>query len=213
MGQDTDSAAFDAFERQSSFSRRQWELLGAAVRLLDRVGISEFTMRGLADEIGLSPMAAYKHFENQRALQLELWRECQNHFYDRLLESTRDAADPAAGFLALCRAFAEYAVEYPYRSELLYNHPFVREIVEIAPLEEQRQSAWVFARELVERAQSAGLFRADQPADVLLLAAASQVRGLAATIIYARMAAFGDLSPAAMIDVSLGFIRDALIAR
>jgi AcrR family transcriptional regulator len=201
------------FERAPSFSRRQWQLLDAAMRLLDRVGISGFTMRSLADEVNLSPMAAYKHFENQRALQIELWRHCQNQFYDQLLHATSEATDPASGFLTFCRTFVAYGVEFPYRYELLYNHPFVREIREIPEMEELRQSVWDYARDLVDRARDAGLFRADMSTDQLLNAAGSQIRGLASVLIYQQAALGPDTDEHAMIDSGMAFLREGLMAR
>lgn len=201
------------FERQPSFSRRQWQLLDAAVRLLDRVGISGFTMRSLADETGLSPMAAYKHFENQKALQLELWRFCQNNLYDALLEATRDADDAAAAFLAVCEAFMRYAVTYPFRFELLYNHPFVREVQSIDTLEELRLSVWGFADELLRRAQDGGLFRSDIDSKLLLAAAAAQIRGLAAALVYADTGAVADVPTDVLIESGVSFVRSALLPR
>lgn len=203
----------DEFERQPSFSRRQWQLLDAAVRLLDRVGISGFTMRSLADETGLSPMAAYKHFENQKALQVELWRFCQNHSYDTLLEATAEASDPATAFLNLCDAFMRYAVQYPFRFEVLYNHPFVREVQEIESLRELRRSVWDFAGELLRRAQDAGLFRSDVPTQVLLTAASAQVRGLASSLVYKDTFASREVPTEELIASGVEFVRAALLPR
>lgn len=203
----------EEFDRQPSFTRRQWQLLDAAVRLLDRVGISGFTMRSLADETGLSAMAAYKHFENQRALQLELWRFCQNHSYDALLEAASDASDPATAFLDLCDAFMRYAVQYPFRFELLYNHPFVREVQSIDALEELRRSVWTFAHELVRRAQDSGLFRDDVSSEILLASAAAQVRGLAAGLVYSDTGPARDVPTEALIESGVGFVRAALLPR
>ncbi len=199
--------------QQPSYTRRQWRLIDAGMRLLDRVGISDFTMRSLADEIGLSPMAAYKHFENQRALQLELWRTCQVDFYDALLAATSDASDPATAFLVLCRRFVEYSMEHPFRYELLYNHPFVREVQRIPDLDELRHSVWLFAHDLLRRAVDAGFFRADIPSELLLVAAISQVRGLSSLLIYSRGLGGVEVSDAESIESGLKFIREALISR
>lgn len=201
------------FERQPSFSRRQWQLLEAAVRLLDRVGIHGFTMRSLADEVNLSPMAAYKHFENQRALQVEVWRHCQNDFYDRLLAATQEIPDGATAFLQFCRTFVEYAVEYPYRFELLYNHPFVREVREIPEMEELRQSVWDYARDLVNRARDTGMFRGDMSAELLLVAASSQIRGLASVLVYQHASIAPGIDTDEMITSGMAFLREGLMAR
>jgi AcrR family transcriptional regulator len=183
------------------------------MRLLDRVGIADFTMRALADEVGLSPMAAYKHFSNQRALQLELWRACQNHFYDALLEATEPHTDAGSAFLALCRAFMEYAVAYPYRYELLYNHPFAREVANEPELAELARSVWSHSHDLVRRAQTDGIFRTDVGSEVVLAAATNQVRGLASTMIFSMLSPFEDLDLEILIESGLAFIRDAIMPR
>jgi AcrR family transcriptional regulator len=40
-------------------------VLEAAVALADRIGLEAFSMRGLAQELGVVPMALYKHFANK----------------------------------------------------------------------------------------------------------------------------------------------------
>lgn len=201
------------FERQPSYSRRQWELVDAALRLLDRVGISGFTMRSLAEEINLSPMAAYKHFENQRALQFELWRACDDHFYDVVLSETRDVPNPASAFIALVQAFVDYALRYPYRYEFLFNHPFVREIQQSPDLEQRRRRLWSYALELVRRSQDIGLFRADIEDKLLLAAAYSQARGLASMIIYSGAPDDGEVDTRKYTTSGIRFIQEAIMAR
>jgi AcrR family transcriptional regulator len=44
------------------------EIIAAACRLINRVGVESFTMRALADELQFSPMAAYRHVSNKEEL-------------------------------------------------------------------------------------------------------------------------------------------------
>src|SRR5882724_10468761 len=44
------------------------EIVTAACRLINRVGVDSFTMRGLATELQFSPMAAYRHVNNKEDL-------------------------------------------------------------------------------------------------------------------------------------------------
>jgi AcrR family transcriptional regulator len=44
------------------------EIVAAALRVIDRVGVDAFTMRGLADELRFSTMAAYRHVSNKEEL-------------------------------------------------------------------------------------------------------------------------------------------------
>src|ERR1700722_14206509 len=43
-------------------------VLEAAVALADQIGLEAFSMRGLAQELGVVPMALYKHFANKDEL-------------------------------------------------------------------------------------------------------------------------------------------------
>jgi AcrR family transcriptional regulator len=213
MSQESDINTAEGFERAPSFSRRQWDLLDAALRLLDRNGLSEFTMRALADEVGLSPMAAYKHFDNQRALQLELWRECQNHLFDTLAAVADKQRDAASAFMAVASAFVDYAVTYPNRYAFLFSDPFVREAATVALIEDRRQEVWARLCGLVSDAQDARLFRDDQHAESLVVCTASLVRGLADNVLYARMLGLSDSAEQAMRESGIARLRDLLIAR
>jgi AcrR family transcriptional regulator len=43
-------------------------ILHAGLRLIDQLGLESFTMRKLAQELGVDPMSLYRHFENKDAL-------------------------------------------------------------------------------------------------------------------------------------------------
>jgi AcrR family transcriptional regulator len=43
-------------------------ILQASLRLIDQQGLEAFTMRKLAQELGVDPMSIYRHFENKEAL-------------------------------------------------------------------------------------------------------------------------------------------------
>src|ERR1700722_19931639 len=47
-------------------------VLEAAVALADQIGLEAFSMRGLAQELGVVPMALYKHFGNKDELLDEM---------------------------------------------------------------------------------------------------------------------------------------------
>lgn len=200
-------------DEPSRLSKRQLYLVEAAIRLLDEVGMAEFTMRGLAGEMGQSAMAAYKHFSNQKELQLELWRACQTHFFDALLTATSPAEEASAAFLELCRTFMEYAVEFPFRYELLYSHPFAREAEQVPELHALSRSVWAYAHDLVCRAQEDGTIRTDVSSTVVLAAATGQARGLATTMLFAAPTPFQSLPPEVLIESGLAFIRSAMVPR
>jgi AcrR family transcriptional regulator len=64
------------------------EVIAASLRLIERVGVRRFTMRGLADELSTAKMTPYYHIGNKETL-LEL---AANAMFDQLELPTPDAA-------------------------------------------------------------------------------------------------------------------------
>ena len=197
----------------SQLTARQKDLVQGAVRLLDRDGLDGFTMRSLATEIGLSPMAAYKHFDNQRELQLEVWSACMDALYQRTVEGTAAAADPAQAFLDLCREFVVYATTYPNRFELLFNHPFIREVRSETRLDGARYSVWELANSFISQAQEAGRFRRDVAASALAMAAYSMLHGLSYCLVSGRVRFTTAMEQDEAIRMGLMVIEDSLTKR
>ena len=54
------------------------KILRAAHKLFDREGDEALTMRRVADAVGITPMAIYRHFPNREALLKRLSDDCFN---------------------------------------------------------------------------------------------------------------------------------------
>lgn len=195
-------------------SRRQ-EFVDAAMRLLDREGINGFTMRSLAEELDppLSPMAAYKHFENQRELQLELWRAC----IVSLGASLSDAAatvprdgDGAKRMVEVARAFMDFALAFPKRFELLFNHPFITEVWQQSDIDAIREAVWSLSRSVIEDGQSSGSVRKDIGANELLAIVYAQVHGASALLASGRLQKQTGLDASTLRDMVLQVVNEYL---
>jgi TetR/AcrR family transcriptional regulator, tetracycline repressor protein len=100
-------------------------ILHAGLRLIDQQGLEAFTMRKLAQELGVDPMSLYRHFENKDALldgvAEVLWGEI-------------DLPGSETGWEALLRSFATslraLAHAHPHAYALLLN----RQILSLATL-------------------------------------------------------------------------------
>lgn len=73
-----------------------------ALRLADAEGLDSVTIRRLAQELGVSPMALYWHFKNKDELLLGI--------ADQVLAEVRPTRDPADPWLRQLRAMAESLV-------------------------------------------------------------------------------------------------------
>jgi len=82
------------------------KVVDAALALIDKTGADAITMRGLADAVGVTPMALYNHFSSKRALLSAVaesvisavefdgrqadWRDQVRHCFDVLRKLCRD---------------------------------------------------------------------------------------------------------------------------
>lgn len=201
-------------QRDKLRSERRAQMIDAAVRLLDRDRREGVSMRNLAQETGLSPMAAYQYFESQQALMLAVWefvmRDLTRSGIDAALPSLED---PAVGYLASFRAVLEYARAWPSRFELLFNDPIVHVVREHGQYDALRSELYLFTRELMVRARSQGVFRSDMSVEDLQLIATALMYGLGNNIVMQRDTRFFNTTAEASIATGMGFLRESIMAR
>ncbi len=170
----------------SRLSSRQQELIAAAVRLLDRKGIEGFTMRSLAAEVGMSAMAAYKHFENQHALQLELWRWCVQDFKKRLEKKVINAKNGNEAILLLGHLFIEYTIDVPQRARLLFLSSFIQDVWKDQASDLINAKTWGFAFSLFVRGYDDESVRQDLMPEALFASVYAQLIGTSVLILSGR---------------------------
>ena len=91
----------------------------AALKLFERGGADAVSMRRVADAVGITPMAIYRHFSSRDALLKQLSddsfqtnaREWQTH---------ADHTDPLQRLPALLMPYLDYALQHPH----LFDHAF-----------------------------------------------------------------------------------------
>jgi AcrR family transcriptional regulator len=101
----------------------QRKLAAAAARLLDQGGQEAVTMRALAEAVGVSHNAPYRHFRDRSSLLAGV----AFHDFELLSKAFRSAAaDATEGAAALRRAigaFIAYGRKHPARYRLLFSDP------------------------------------------------------------------------------------------
>jgi AcrR family transcriptional regulator len=94
-------------------------ILDAAIRLLDREGAEAFTMRALAEQLGVGTMAVYSHFRGKE--------EISDAVAQRLLESIElppaGCCDPRQELREVCRGVYRLFTEHPSALQLMTVRP------------------------------------------------------------------------------------------
>ncbi len=97
-------------------------LVERALAHLSHAGLEELSLRGLAAEIGVSPSAAYRHFEHRESLLAELARLGFTRLADVMESEVSLAADgPAKRLSALSRSYVRFALQNPQLYRLMFG--------------------------------------------------------------------------------------------
>lgn len=100
---------------------RKDEILAAAWRCFERGGDAGLSLRGVAGEVGLTPMAIYRHFADRQALLDSLVLEAVAEWRQRVAAIARAPADEWLG--AIAEAYLQFALRRPSRFEAAFLVP------------------------------------------------------------------------------------------
>lgn len=103
-------------------------LVLTAVRLIEADGVGEFSLRGTAREVGVSPNAAYRHFSDKSDLLTAVAEHGFTQLAQRMrraMGATRTGANPAElavnRFKASGRAYVQFAFDHPELFEVMFG--------------------------------------------------------------------------------------------
>ena len=143
------------------------KILRAAHKLMDSGGAEAVSMRRVADAVGITPMAIYRHFPNREAL---LKRISDDSFASvaQDWEARSRHRDPYKGLLKAQEQYLDYALAHPN----LFDHAFSvrRDDARRFPedfRDRQSPTLTVIADRLAEGMEQ-GLFRQADPWDVAM---------------------------------------------
>lgn len=200
--------------RERAREERRVQMIEAAVRVLDRDGREALSMRNLAGENGLSPMAAYQYFESQQVLAIAVWRFVILDYTRRMIDRALPRTDePGEAYLELVRGTLLFADEFPFRFEYIFNDPIAHVVRDLPAMLGPRTELYRFGRDLIRRARAEGSYRSDISIDEIQLATIAMMQGLGSQIVMQRNAKFFGISLDEMVEIGLRFVRECVIAR
>ena len=142
-------------------------ILRAARTLFEGGGADAVSMRRVADAVGLTPMAIYRHFPNREALLKRIgddsFDEIARHWIAR-----SQGGDVLARVIGLQRIYLDYALSHPH----LFDHAFSARRADARKYPDDfragRSPTLTVAAEAVAEAMQAGLLRQDDAWDVAM---------------------------------------------
>jgi len=142
-------------------------ILAAARALFERAGVGAVTMRRVAEAVGITPMAIYRHFPSREALLKRIgddsFSEIARHW-----DARKSGGDPIAQLVALQAIYLDYALAHPH----LFDHAFSvrRDDARRFPedFRARRSPTLNVVHDAVVQAQQAGALRAGDPWDIAM---------------------------------------------
>jgi AcrR family transcriptional regulator len=102
--------------------RLRIDLLDAAAELIAETGdVEKVSLRAVANRVGVSPTAVYRHFDDHIALLHEAVTHCWAEFA-AALASASTIADPCARLRAMGTAYTDFAVEQHGKYTVLFSN-------------------------------------------------------------------------------------------
>jgi AcrR family transcriptional regulator len=101
---------------------RTAEIVAAAWGLASAHGIGGLSLHALARELGIRQPSLYAYFDSKHALYDAMFADGNRQLLERL-GALELPSDPRAAVKTFMRAFANFALEEPARSNLLFQRP------------------------------------------------------------------------------------------
>lgn len=129
------------------------QLVSAASKLLDSGGQNAVTLRAVAEQVGVSHNAPYRHFRNRSALLAAV----AERDFNRLRQAFEDqvSEDAAAALRNAAAALIDYALKHKARYRLLFSDPG---LLPEPDLQTAALGAFQAFSHLVVRCQQDGIF-------------------------------------------------------
>lgn len=96
------------------------QIIDAASRLLIEEGYDNLSLRHIAQQVGCSQMAMYRHFVNKDALIQHLCVELYTRFTDRIIRRLGATTDPLKQIHIFISELIGFAVGYPDHYSLIF---------------------------------------------------------------------------------------------
>ncbi len=89
------------------------DLISSGLRMLNRDGITSFSLRKLSLELGVSHAAAYRHFSDKEDLLRAIFLESSRMFRDALSKSVSPNATGEEALMQLGSGYVHFYLEHP----------------------------------------------------------------------------------------------------
>jgi AcrR family transcriptional regulator len=136
------------------------EICAVAIRLFAERGYAGVTLRGIASELGCSPMTPYRYYADKAAIFGAVRAAAFGRFADAQEEVVRRTPDPIECLQALAGAYVRFALQEPYAYRIMFELDPAPETEDADSLLEEAR-AWNALLGAIVHASDAGALEGD----------------------------------------------------
>jgi AcrR family transcriptional regulator len=141
-------------------------VIDTALAIIAECGIDSLTMREIAQQIGVSRMAPYRHFENKAELLAVLAQEGFEGMYAAIQEAVAHTSnDPLARLQSIGVAYIAYAVARPVHYRVMFDASLSNRTI-YPPLYQAALKNFDCLMDTIDRCQQQGLIRTGDPKEL-----------------------------------------------
>jgi len=158
------------------------ELFSAGKSLLEESGIHNLSLRNLAQTIGVSHNAPYRHFKDKAALMTAIADSGFEELTAAFLKIIKKYPDnPIKQFKELGLAYLKLAIQNPETTDLMFGGFTKKEKDWLAQPNQSSHASFQLLVDVIENGQAKGLFKIENPLECAIVAWSS-MHGLAILI-------------------------------
>ncbi len=170
--------------------KRRRQILQATLQIMKEQGLEGTTTRRIADKVGITEPALYRHFRNKKEIVLEALEELSKRPIELLLEAGGEEGTVPERIMRMSETFYNFVMEDPEDALLLFEVMTAARDPDIRnALEEKFLDYTLVFSQMFELGKHEGSVRKDLDTVV----AAWQIMSLAIALVHAALIGLGDV--------------------
>ncbi|MHA4871751.1 TetR/AcrR family transcriptional regulator [Duganella sp. PWIR1] len=131
-----------ATERTYHHGDLRASLLASALTVVEAEGYEAVSLRGLAEQLGVSRGAPYRHYPERDKLLAELAEVGFNRLNEFAQQTSAKARDPVASLVGAAQQFLQFVDEHPQLFRLMYESGLLQRIDDFPSLAQAQSSVY-----------------------------------------------------------------------
>ena len=174
----------------------------AAIRLFEKGGVRAVSMRKVAAEVGITPMAIYNHFENMEDLLLHVYARGVRKLARSIRAATSKQKKADRRLIALVKSYVRFGLKNRQYYGLLFGTEFIQKYLwDMPPRSLMMVGFWSSLTEAVEDCQQRGLMLRDRNTQEIATHLWSSMHGYTTFLIIGRLQQLWQLPEDEIIEI------------